>query len=88
MSTPSTVLTLDSARGRLVLATVILGSGVALLDGTVVNIALRRIGTDLGASLTQLQWISNGYLLSLASLILVGGALGNIVDRVAAEAKQ
>ncbi|MCW2820093.1 MAG: major facilitator transporter [Marmoricola sp.] len=82
MSTPSAdALTLDSARGRLVLATVILGSGVALLDGTVVNIALRRIGTDLGASLTQLQWISNGYLLSLASLILVGGALGDRLGR-------
>ncbi|GAB3668023.1 MFS transporter [Nocardioides korecus] len=82
MSTPTDgALTLDSARGRLVLATVILGSGVALLDGTVVNIALRRIGTDLGASLTQLQWISNGYLLSLASLILVGGALGDRLGR-------
>src|SRR5680860_1558198 len=52
-----------------------------MLDGTVVNIALRRIGTDLGASLAELQWISNGYLLSLASLILVGGALGDMLGR-------
>ena len=58
-----------------------IGSGVAMLDGTVVNIALRRIGTDLDASLAQLQWISNGYLLSLASLILVGGALGDRIGR-------
>lgn len=71
------LLELRSARGRITLATVTLGSGVAMLDGTVVNIALNRIGTDLGASLPELQWISNGYLLSLASLILVGGALGD-----------
>ena len=52
-----------------------------MLDGTVVNIALRQIGTDLDASLAELQWISNGYLLSLASLILVGGALGDRLGR-------
>jgi EmrB/QacA subfamily drug resistance transporter len=54
---------------------------MAMLDGTVVNVALRRIGQDLGASLAQLQWISNGYLLALASLILVGGALGDRFGR-------
>jgi EmrB/QacA subfamily drug resistance transporter len=70
-------LTLASPRGRLTLATVTLGSGIALLDGTVVNVAVRRIGTDLDASLGQLQWVVNGYALSLASLILVGGALGD-----------
>ncbi len=75
------LLELHSARGRLTLATVTLGSGVAMLDGTVVNIALRKIGTDLDASLAELQWISNGYLLSLASLILVGGALGDRLGR-------
>ena len=63
------------------LATVTLGSGIAMLDGTVVNIALRQIGTDLDASLAELQWVSNGYLLSLASLILVGGALGDRLGR-------
>ena len=75
------LLKLHSASGRLTLATVTLGSGVAMLDGTVVNIALRQIGTDLDASLAELQWISNGYLLSLASLILVGGALGDRLGR-------
>jgi EmrB/QacA subfamily drug resistance transporter len=70
-----------SALGRLTLFTVTLGSGIAMLDGTVVNIALRHIGTDLGASLADLQWVSNGYLLSLASLILVGGALGDRLGR-------
>jgi EmrB/QacA subfamily drug resistance transporter len=63
------------------IATLTIGSGIAILDGTVVNIALRRIGIDLGASLAELQWISNGYLLSLASLILVGGALGDRLGR-------
>lgn len=66
-----------SATGRAVVAAATLGSGMALLDGTVVNVALRSIGTDLDASLAQLQWISNGYLLALASLILLGGALGD-----------
>ncbi|MBV9831100.1 MAG: MFS transporter [Marmoricola sp.] len=70
-------LALASPRGRLTLATVTLGSGIALLDGTVVNVAVRRIGLDLDASLGQLQWVVNGYALSLASLILVGGALGD-----------
>ncbi|MGH3626562.1 MAG: MFS transporter, partial [Sciscionella sp.] len=67
--------------GRGVLAAAVLGSGMALLDGTVVNVALRRIGSDLGASLEQLQWVTNGYLLTLASLILVGGALGDRFGR-------
>jgi len=56
---------------------VVLGSGIALLDGTVVNVAARTIGEDLGAGLPALQWILNGYLLSLAALILVGSSLGD-----------
>ncbi len=59
------------------LAGLTLGSGVAILDGSVVNVALRSMGRDLDASLAQLQWIVNGYLLALASLVLVGGALGD-----------
>ena len=75
------VLDRDSTRGRLMLAGVTLGSGVAILDGSVVNVALRTIGRDLGASLAQLQWVVNGYLLALASLVLVGGALGDRFGR-------
>ncbi len=71
----------DSAAGRGALTAVTLGSAVALLDGTVVNIAVRTIGADLGASLAQLQWVLNGYVLSLASLVLVGGAIGDRVGR-------
>ena len=68
-----------SARGIVAAAT--LGSGLTLLDGTVVNVALRTMGTDLDASLSQLQWITNGYFLSLASLILLGGSLGDRLGR-------
>lgn len=68
---------LRSRRGRLTLLTVILGSGIALLDGTIVNVAARTIGEDLDAGLASVQWILNGYLLSLAALILVGSSLGD-----------
>ena len=63
--------------GRWVLAIAVLGSGIAFLDGTVVNVALPAIGEDLGAETSSLQWILNGYLLTLASLILLGGSLGD-----------
>jgi len=71
----------SSATGRGVILAAVLGSGMAMLDGTVVNVALRTIGTDLGATLAQLQWVSNAYLLMLASLILLGGALGDRLGR-------
>ena len=67
--------------GRAVIAAAALGSGIAFLDGTVVNVALRTIGEDLDATLAELQWITNGYLLSLASLILLGGSLGDRFGR-------
>src|SRR5215212_2831175 len=66
-----------SPAGRWVLLVAVLGSGMAFLDGTVVNVALPDIGRDLGASTSALQWILNGYLLTLASLILLGGSLGD-----------
>src|SRR5215211_5988148 len=66
-----------STPGRWVLAVAVLGSGMAFLDGTVVNVALPDIGRDLDASTSSLQWILNGYLLTLASLILLGGSLGD-----------
>jgi EmrB/QacA subfamily drug resistance transporter len=68
-----------TARGIVAAAT--LGSGLTLLDGTVVNVALRTMGEDLDASLSQLQWITNGYFLSMASLILLGGSLGDRLGR-------
>src|SRR5262245_37353702 len=72
---------MGTGTGRAVIAAAALGSGMAFLDGTVVNVALRTIGEDLGASLSQLQWVTNGYLLSLASLILLGGSLGDRFGR-------
>ena len=74
-------LRLDSPPGRWVLAVAVMGSGLAFLDGTVVNVALPAIGRDLGASTSALQWILNGYLLTLASLILLGGSLGDRYGR-------
>ena len=74
-------LALTSRTGRLVVAAAVLGSGMVMLDGTVVNVALVRIGADLGASMADLQWITNGYLLALASFILLGGSLGDRYGR-------
>lgn len=65
----------------LTLLTVILGSGTVMLDATVVNIALPTIGRQLDSSLGGLQWVSNGYVLALASLIMVGGSLGDRLGR-------
>ncbi|MET9958372.1 MFS transporter [Streptomyces sp. NPDC006326] len=72
---------LASARGRWILLTTVLGSSMALLDSTVVNVALPRIGRDLGADMAALQWTVNAYLVTLAGLILVGGALGDRFGR-------
>jgi EmrB/QacA subfamily drug resistance transporter len=70
-----------SKTGRWVLAIAVLGSGIVFLDGTVVNVALPSIGEDFGAETSSLQWILNGYMLSLASLILLGGSLGDRYGR-------
>ena len=78
---PANHLVRDSRRGRLTLLALTLGSGIVILDGTVVNVAVRVIGVELGASLGQLQWVVNGYLLALASLVLLGGALGDRLGR-------
>ena len=67
--------------GRWVLATTVLGSGLAMLDSTVVNVALERIGSDFGASFAGLQWTINAYTLTLAGFILLGGSLGDRFGR-------
>ena len=67
--------------GRGVLATTILGSAMAFLDGTVVNIALPAIGRQFGATLAGLQWTVTGYTLTLAAFVLVGGSLGDRFGR-------
>lgn len=70
-----------SAQGRWILLATVLGSGISLLDSTVVNVALPALGRDLGATLGQLQWVVNGYTLSLAALVLLGGSLGDRFGR-------
>ncbi|MGH3814586.1 MAG: DHA2 family efflux MFS transporter permease subunit [Pseudonocardiaceae bacterium] len=72
---------LASARGRWVLAVAVLGEVMTLLEATVVNVSLPAIGRDLGADVAGLQWTLNGYVLTLAALILLGGSLGDIYGR-------
>jgi EmrB/QacA subfamily drug resistance transporter len=72
---------LRSATGRWILLATILGSSVASLDATVVNIALPRIGESLNTDVAGLQWTLNGYTLTLASFILLGGSLGDHLGR-------
>jgi EmrB/QacA subfamily drug resistance transporter len=68
----------DASRKRLTLIACILGSGIALLDGTAVNVALPSIQDALGGGLAAQQWVVNAYLLTLGSLILIGGSLGDL----------
>lgn len=75
------ILRMGSARGRWVLFTTVLGSGLAMLDATVVNVALGRMGEDLDAGFADLQWTINAYTLTLAALILLGGSLGDRFGR-------
>ena len=78
---PAQAVRFGTPSGRWVLLATVLGSGIVSLDATVVNVALPRLGRDLDADFAGLQWVLNGYTLSLASLILVGGALGDRFGR-------
>jgi EmrB/QacA subfamily drug resistance transporter len=70
-----------TSRGVWVLAATILGSSMAFIDGTVVNVALPAIQSGLHATLTQIQWVVEAYALSLAALLLTGGSLGDLYSR-------
>lgn len=76
------LIALDSRRGRLLITTVVLGSAVAMLTATVVNVALPTLANDLDATASAQKWIINGYTLTLAALILVGGSLSDRYGRV------
>ncbi len=80
-ATPDDLLSLDDGRGRWVLFAAVLGSGIAMIDGTVVNIALPTLGRSLKADFGALQWTVNGYTLTLAAFILLGGSLGDRFGR-------
>lgn len=72
---------LGEASGRWVILAAVLGSGMAMLDATVVNVALPVIGAELDAAIEGLQWTLNAYTLTLASLLLLGGSLGDRFGR-------
>lgn len=74
-------VSLRSRRGRLVVLATVLGSGTVFLEGTVVNVALPSMARDLDLGIAGLQWILDGYLLTLSALILLGGALGDAFGR-------
>ncbi len=80
-ATADTGLRMGTSRARWVLFTTVLGSSLAMLDATVVNVALDRIGTDLDADFAGLQWTVNAYTLTLASFILLGGSLSDRFGR-------
>jgi EmrB/QacA subfamily drug resistance transporter len=67
--------------GRWIIVATVLGSGIAFIDATIVNVALPRIGADLGADAAGLQWTVNAYTLTLAAFILLGGSLGDRLGR-------
>ena len=74
----------ESVRGNQgvwVLLATILGSSMAFIDGTVVNVALPALQTGLHATVSQVQWVVEAYALLLASLLLVGGSLGDLYGR-------
>ena len=71
------MITLDSRKGRLVLAASILGSAMPFVDGTAVNVALPAMADDLGATFAGFQWILNAYLITLSALVLPGGSLAD-----------
>jgi EmrB/QacA subfamily drug resistance transporter len=74
-------LVLRSGKGRVALVATVAASAMASLDATIVNVALPHIGRDFHANVSSLQWVLTGYLLAVASLILLGGALGDRYGR-------
>ena len=70
-----------STVGRWVLATTILGSSLNFIDGTVVNVALPVMQTELNATVADVQWVVEAYILFLGSLMLVGGSFGDHLGR-------
>jgi EmrB/QacA subfamily drug resistance transporter len=78
---PAPAVRYGTAAGTGLLAAVVVGSAIAFLDATVVNVALPIIGTDLDATFQELQWVVTGYSLTLAAFILVAGSLGDHIGR-------
>jgi EmrB/QacA subfamily drug resistance transporter len=81
VSTERAIAPVGAAAKRWTLIACILGSGIVFLDGTVVNVALPAIARDLDSGLSAQQWIVEAYMLTLGSLILIGGSLGDLLGR-------
>jgi EmrB/QacA subfamily drug resistance transporter len=81
MSQGESVLRYGTPVGRWTLLATVLGSGIAFLDSTVVNVALPAIEDELGGGLSGLQWTVDAYLVTLGALLLLGGSLGDIYGR-------
>lgn len=73
--------TSDAHQGRWVVLAAVLGSSMVFLDGSTVNVALPALQVSLGASVTDVQWVINGYALFLAALLMLGGSLGDHLGR-------
>src|SRR5215472_7224102 len=69
------------SRGRWVLATTIIASSMAFIDGTVVNVALPALQTSLNATAVDVQWVIESYSLLLSAFLLIGGSLGDHYGR-------
>lgn len=69
----------DARTKRLTLLACVLGSTIVMIDGSVVNVALPQIRDDLGGGLAGQQWVTNAYLLTLGSLLLVAGSIGDVL---------
>jgi EmrB/QacA subfamily drug resistance transporter len=69
---------IPSAPRRMVLAACVIASSMAFIDGSALTVALPKIRADFGADLASVQWVLNGYVLALASLTLIGGALADV----------
>jgi EmrB/QacA subfamily drug resistance transporter len=79
--TSDTKATYGSTAGRWIILATVLGSGMAFLDGTIVNVALPAIREELGGGLAGQQWVADSYLLTLGAMILLGGSLGDLYGR-------
>jgi EmrB/QacA subfamily drug resistance transporter len=81
MAASSGELRFGTPAARWVIAATVLGSGIAFLDGTIVNVALPAIGRDLKTDVAGLQWTLDAYLVTLTAFLLFGGALGDRFGR-------
>ena len=81
ISAPKTVSPCTKKLGPWILAATILGSSMSFIDGTVVNVALPALQTNLNATATDVQWVVEAYSLFLAALLLLGGSLGDHLGR-------